>query len=141
METITHKKGDTFLKTCTTDVPLTGYSIASHIRDAADASTGNLYFMHNNGSGVADKVDLGVNAARSLTTHGFELIMFAAPNSAVVNVFIQNLHTGVVLLDTSYTTKIPAVNTGLAFKCEVRNGAIAAADNIECAKVYIESDY
>ena len=103
--------------------------------------TGNLYFIHNNGSGVADKVDLGTGAARSLTTHGFELIMFAAPNSAVVNVFIQNLHTGVVLLDTSYTTKIPAVNTGLAFKCEVRNGAIAAADNIECAKVYIESDY
>lgn len=67
--------------------------------------------------------------------------MFAAPNSAAVNVFIQNLHTGVVLLDTSYITKIPAANTGLAFKCEVRNGAIAAADNIECAKVYIESDY
>lgn len=33
METITHKKGDTFLKTCTTDVPLTGYSIASQVRD------------------------------------------------------------------------------------------------------------
>lgn len=38
-------------------------------------------------------------------------------------------------------TDVPAVNTGLAFKCEVRNGSVAAADNIECAKVYIESDY
>jgi hypothetical protein len=33
METIPHKRGDTFLLTCTTDVPLTGYSIASQVRD------------------------------------------------------------------------------------------------------------
>jgi len=28
-----------------------------------------------------------------------------------------------------------------AFKAEVRNGAVAAADNLEVAKVYIETDY
>lgn len=33
MEAIPHKRGDTFLLTCTTDVPLTGYSIASQVRD------------------------------------------------------------------------------------------------------------
>jgi hypothetical protein len=33
MESIPHKRGDTFLLTCTTDVPLTGYAIASQVRD------------------------------------------------------------------------------------------------------------
>lgn len=31
MESIPHKRGDTFLLTCTTDVPLTGYVIASQV--------------------------------------------------------------------------------------------------------------
>jgi hypothetical protein len=108
--------------------------------DSADASTGNFFFMRNDGSGTATKVDLGAGAARSNTTHGYELIMSAAPNSTNVFVKITNLHTETVLLDTSYNTDVPAVNTGLAFKCEVRNGAVAAADNIESDFVYIESD-
>ena len=33
MPTITLKRGDSFLFTCTTDAPLTGYSVASQIRD------------------------------------------------------------------------------------------------------------
>jgi len=33
------------------------------------------------------------------------------------------------------------VNTGMAFKAECNNGAVASAQNIEIAKVYIESDY
>ena len=108
--------------------------------DAADTSTGNWQFMRNDGSGVATKVDLGANAARN-TTHGYDLIMFAKPNSAEIFVRIVNLHSDVVVLDTSYTTDIPAVNTALAFKCECRNGAVAAADNIEIAKCYVESDF
>ena len=67
--------------------------------------------------------------------------MFMPPNTAELFVRIVNLHTGVVVLDTSYTTDLPAVNTGMAFKCEVNNGAVAAANNIEIAKLYIESDY
>jgi hypothetical protein len=109
--------------------------------DAADLSTGNWFFMRNDGAGVATKVDLGVNAARNIT-HGYDLVMFAAPgNSAALNVRIVNLHTGVVVLDTVYTTDLPAANTGLAMKAEVRNGVIAAADNLEVAKMYIETDY
>ena len=96
--------------------------------------------MRNDGSGIATKVDLGTDAARN-TTHGYDLTMFVKPNSAELFVRIVNLHTGIVVLDSSFTTDIPAVNTALTFKCEVRNGTIAAADNIEIAKAYIESDY
>ena len=108
--------------------------------DAADSSVGNWQFMRNDGAGVATKVDLGTGAARNLID-GYDLVMFVKPNSAELFVRIVNLQTGAVVLDTSYTTDIPAVNTALSFKCEVRNGAVAAADNIEIAKAYIESDY
>lgn len=109
--------------------------------DAADASTGNWQFMRNDGSGTATKVDLGATHGARGTTHGWELIMYAKPNSSEVFVKITNLHTGGVCLDTSYTTDIPAVNTALAMKCEVRNGAVAAADSIESDCIYIEANH
>ena len=108
--------------------------------DAADLNTGNWFLMRNDGTGIATKVDLGSGAARNIND-GYDLVMYAKPNAAEVFVRIINLQTGAVVLDTSYTTDIPAVNTALAFKCECRNGAVAAADNIEIAKCYIESDY
>jgi hypothetical protein len=108
--------------------------------DAADPNTGNWQFMRNDGTGVATKVDLGADAARG-TTQGWDLIMAMAPNDAELFVRIINLNTGAVVLDTSYTTDIPAANVALAFKAEVRNGVVAAADNLEVAKAYIGSDY
>lgn len=110
--------------------------------DAADSSAGNWQLMRNDGAGAATKVDLGANALRSNTTHGYDLIIYCPPGAATtIYVRIVNIHTGTTVLDTSYTTDLPAVNTGMAFKAEVRNGAVAAADNLEVAKVYIESDY
>jgi len=106
--------------------------------DAADASTGNWFLMRNDGSGVATKVDLGANAARN-TTDGFDLTIYAKPNASEISVRIVNIVTGVVVLNTSYTTDIPAVNTGLAFKCDVQNGAVASIDNIEHGTVYIRA--
>lgn len=108
--------------------------------DAGDSSAGNWKFMRNDGSGTATNVDLGANAARG-TTQGWDLTMFLAPNGTELFVRIVNLNTNVVVLDTSYTTDLPAVNAGMAFKADVRNGAVAAADNLEVAKVYIETDY
>lgn len=107
--------------------------------DSTDANTGNWFFMYNDGTGSATKVDLTATAARA-TTHGYDLIMHMAPGGSELFVQIKNIHSGVEILNTSYTTGIPAVNTGMAFKAEVRT-TTAAADNIEVSKVYIESDY
>ena len=111
--------------------------------DAADADTGNWYLMRNDGSDTATKVDLGAtHASRVNTTHGYDLIMFCPPGDASsIFVRITNIHTGVTFLDTSYDTDIPAVNTGMCFKAEVRNGAVAANDSIDVSRVYIESDW
>jgi hypothetical protein len=108
--------------------------------DSGDSSAANWFFMRNDGSGTATKFDLGANAVRN-TTHGFDLIMYMPPNGTDLFVRIVNIHSGVTVLDTSYNTDLPAVNVGMAFKAEVRNGAVAAADNLEVAKVYIETDY
>jgi hypothetical protein len=108
--------------------------------DASDASTGNWFFMRNDNTGTATKVDLGADAARN-TTDAYDLIMFMPPNSGTLYVRITNIVTGALVLDTSYTTDIVDANNGMSFKAEVHNGAVAAADNIEVAKVYIEKDY
>jgi hypothetical protein len=109
--------------------------------DTTDASTGNWQLFRNDGTGTATKVDLGSGAARN-TTHGYDLVIFCPPGAATtIYVKVTNAHTGTVVLDTSYTTDLPAVDTGLAYKAECNNGAVAAALNLEVAKVYIESDY
>lgn len=110
--------------------------------DTTDASSGNWQFYRNDGTGTATKVDLGATNAARTTTHGYDMIIFCPPGAATeIFVRIINLHSGATVLDTSYTTDLPAVNTGMAFKAECNNGAVSAATNIEIAKVYIETDY
>lgn len=106
--------------------------------DSTDASTGNWFFIRNNGTGSAVKVDLGANAARN-TTDGFELFMFAPAGGSRLFVRIINIRTRAIVLEDIYLVKLPVVDTLLAFKAEVRNGAVAAADNIEVANVFIGS--
>ena len=55
--------------------------------------------------------------------------------------YVFSGYTGATVLDTSYTTDLPAVNTGMAFKAEINNGAVASAANLDVAKIYIETDY
>ena len=110
--------------------------------DTTDASSGNWQFYRNDGTGTAVKVDLGATNAARNTTHGYDMIIFCPPGAATeIFVRIINLHSGATVLDTSYTTDLPAVNTGMAFKAECNNGAVSQATNIEIAKVYIETDY
>lgn len=109
--------------------------------DTTDANTGSWNLIRNDGTGTATKVSLGADALRSNTTHGYDLIIHAKPNSSEIFVRIVNLHTGVTVLDTSYTTDIPAVNTALAFKAETNNGAVASAVTLDLAKGYITSDF
>jgi|GEM_PF-890386 len=110
--------------------------------DTTDASTGNWQLYRNDGTGTATKVDLGATNAARNTTHGYDLIIYCPPG-VVTDIYVRivNLHTGATVIDTSYTTDLPAVDTGLAMKCDCNNGAVAAAVNIEFAKIYIESDY
>lgn len=106
--------------------------------DAADTSGGNWQLMRNDGSGTATRVDLGATNAARAADQGFDLYLFNPPNSTTWYVTIYNVNTGALVIDTSYTTDTPAVNTGLAWKAETRNGAIAAACTIEYVGIYLE---
>jgi hypothetical protein len=70
--------------------------------------------------------------------------MFCRPNgtSVFVTVRLQNYDgTSTLLLEAEYTTDIPAAATLLSRHLQIRNGAVAAAANIELVRSYIESDY
>lgn len=107
------------------------------VLDAADSS---WQFTRRTASGSAVKVPLVAAAADQV----FDLTMFVKPGTSELFVRVTqyaNNGVGTVLLDTSYTTSVPAATTLLGPRVEVRNGALAAAHNIELARLYIESDF
>lgn len=106
--------------------------------DAADA---NWQFAYRTAAGAATKVNLGVAAAADQV---FDLTLFSKPGDTAINVRIlqyANSGAATTLLDTSYSGTIPAAATFLAYHCQVRNGALAAAHNIELNRIYIESGF
>mgnify|MGYP006902220857 CR=1 FL=1 len=108
--------------------------------DLTDPATGNWFLMKNNGTGTAQKIDLlATNAARAINI-GFELNLYNPPNSTDWYVYIVNLNTGAVVLNTLYTSdaEVPAVNTGLTWKVEIRNDGVATNANIEHNYIYVE---
>lgn len=79
--------------------------------DATDAAGGNWCLMMNDGAGIATKIDLGSNAARS-GAEAFDLSIFCRPHNGAtpgdITVEITNIQTGVMVLPaTTYTTDLP----------------------------------
>lgn len=104
--------------------------------DAADVG-GNWYLMHNDGAGIATKIDLGTNAVRN-TTDGYELNIYVAAGSDTYYVYIKNLATNTVVYNGSVNTNVPGSTNLMAWKAECRNGAVAAATNLHLAATYIQ---
>jgi hypothetical protein len=114
--------------------------------DTTDASTGNWFLYRNDGTGNATKLDLGANAARSLVTDGFELIFFCLPHDGInpqsIWCEVIRLSDGLqVLPPTEFTTDLPSNTAFMAMKSECTTGAGLVATGIECAQMYIESDF
>jgi hypothetical protein len=108
------------------------------VKDAGDT---NWQFARRTGTGAVQKVSLGVAPANHQV---FELTLYCAPNSSTVFVRIIQWAfdgTSTTLLDTSYTTDLPAATTGLGWMCHTRNAALASANNIEQYSRYTFSDF
>jgi hypothetical protein len=115
--------------------------MADFIGMCLDAADANWQFTRRTGSGAATKVNLGVAAAADQV---FDLTMFQKPGTAEIFARVSqynNAGVATVLLDTSYTTVIPALTTLMGPHFQVRNGALAAAHNLELCRLYIESDF
>ena len=97
--------------------------------------------MRRTGTGVVQKANLGLAYAVNQT---LDLVLFCAPSGGTLFVSVRQHKfdgTFTTLLDTSYTTDIPAAATLLSRRHEVRNGANAAAINFDLVRSYLESDY
>jgi hypothetical protein len=116
-------------------------SMADFIGICKDSADTNLFFSRRTGSGSATKVDLGIAYAANVV---LDLWLFSRPNGSNIGARVvrQNFDgTSTVLLDTTYNTDIPANTTFLARHVQVRNGAVAAAADVDMVRVYSESDF
>lgn len=107
----------------------TGNSNPSSLTDlicfGADDSDSNLHFMHNDSSGVADKIDMGSNFALQ-SINAYSYIIWNVFGSNTVNIQIRNLRNNMTF-STSVNTNLPSINTGLTMHSWVGNRAVAVA--------------
>lgn len=107
-----------------------------------DVADTNWQFMRRTGTGAVVKVDLGV--AKTVLNAVLDLFLFSAPNGTSIGVRVvrqTSFSANTVLLDTAYTTDIPASATLLGRHCQVRNGTTAAAHNLDHVGTYSDSDF
>jgi hypothetical protein len=108
------------------------------IKDSADT---NWQFARRTGAGTVQKVALSLAFAANQV---LDLVLYSRPNgsSVFVSVRQQNFDgTTTTLLDTEYTTDLPANTTLLGRHLQVRNGVVAAAANVDLVRSYVESDF
>jgi hypothetical protein len=104
-----------------------------------DAADTNLQIMHNDAAGNATKISLGVSFPESTNLALYELALYCASGSSVVNYEVVNLNSGI---ETSgqITTNLPAVNTLLSWQIWRHNINTGVAVGVDIASVYLETD-
>ena len=104
-----------------------------------DAADTNLHIIHNDGAGNATKISLGVSFPESTNLALYELALYCASGSSVVNYKAVNLNSGI---ETSgqITTNLPAVNTLLSWQIWRHNVNTGVAVGVDVASVYLETD-
>lgn len=105
-----------------------------------DTTDTNLQIMHNDGSGVCTKIDLGASFPANDPAAHYELVLFCAPNGDAVGYRVVRLDTGAVTTGT-ITTNLPTKNTMLTYHAYANNGGTAAAVVLEFMRMYLETDY
>jgi hypothetical protein len=107
-----------------------------------DAADTNWQFMRRTGTGTVQKVSLGI--AKATLNRLLDLWLYSAPNGSGIGVRVletTGFAAATVLLDTTYTTDIPASATLLGRHCQVRNGVTASAANVDHVRTYSFSDF
>lgn len=104
--------------------------------DAADTT---LQIVHNDGAGTATKINLGASFPESTNTDFYELALYCAPGSVVIDYQVTNLSTN-TMASGQITTNIPAVNQLLAWQIWRHNVATGLAVGVDISSVYVETD-
>jgi hypothetical protein len=126
------------------DTTITGNVNPSTLLDTAyfgfDSGQTTWRFCTNDATLSAACIDLGADFPNNLPADAFEFRMFTQPNSAEIFYFAQRIGTGAVA-EGSVTTDLPRNTTQLSVEFSVGNGTDALANALECARMYLESDY
>ena len=99
-----------------------------------------LRMYTNDAAGTATEVNLGASFPANDPTAVYDLTLFAAPNSTVINWEVTNLTTNVTS-SGSFNTDIVPTTTFLAYHAYMNNGGTAAAVNFDLMRIYTETDY
>lgn len=105
-----------------------------------DSGETTLSIMHNDGSGTATKVALGVSfPSNTVNTDVYELVLFAAPNDSAISYQVTRLNTGDVA-SGSLTTNLP-VSTVFMMPMFMRgNMSTALAVGLDVFGMYTETE-
>jgi hypothetical protein len=104
-------------------------------KDSADT---NWHLVHSNNAGPATKTAAIRSTAVNVV---MDLLIYVAPGSASVSVQLDELlndGTRSTLLAVTLVSNIPPALTTLGTQCQVRNGVVAAADNIDLVRFYVQ---
>lgn len=104
-----------------------------------DGTQATWRFCTNDNAGSATCTDLGADFPNNLATDGFEFRMFATPNGSSIGWWAQRLGTGATASGTA-STDLPRNTVQLALEAWVGNGTDASANQLECNRIYVESD-
>ncbi len=124
-----------------TDVnPSTLTNICGMGYDAGDA---NIQFMHNDGSGVATKIDLGSSFPKPSAdrTSVYEVALFAPPGTTqILHYEVTDLVSGEIATGT-VTTDLPATTQLLAPWSMMSVGGVSSVVGMAVMGMYIETDF
>lgn len=105
--------------------------------DSTDSASTNWYFMHNDSSGTATKVDTG--QVRD-TTSVLELSMSCRGASGYVTYNLINRSTSsIIVKNATISSNLPSSNTFLAYVCNTTNNSTASNGTVLLYKTYIQS--
>lgn len=102
-----------------------------------------INLLTKNGATSTKNALPGAPSTPYATGQGYDFYMFCKPNDSTIYYRLDNLNTGVTLVDSSVTTTIPAATTFMGPVCGMSNGTaniVASTVSIGVNKIYVESD-
>jgi hypothetical protein len=116
-------------------------TVANSIGFAVDASDTTISFLHVDGTPTATKETISSQPALA-TNNGYDAYIYCRPNDTTVYFRLDNVNTGVTLIDSSVTTTLPVNTTMLVAHAAMGNAANtgSAAAKIGVNRMYIETN-
>lgn len=106
-----------------------------------DAGDTAISFMHNNGSGTATKEAIAGQPALA-ANNGYDAYIYCKPNDTTLYYRLDNIVTGLNIIESSVTLKLPANTTLMMAAAVMSNGANTPVNSagIGVSDIYVETD-